>query len=271
MNNSLLIGKGNGISRFLSSKLGISSIPSSELKNIDLSKFTKIIYTSTDPSHLLKKDEMRNYLNKNIINIYRLLESKFTGEIIYFSSIDSGAYKVRKEENRNEIEEMYTPYSFSKYIAESLFLSHKKLESCTVLRLGLLWPTKENSNLFHALHSKPEKIKLNLNSSYYLTPYSLILNFIKKNIMKNSKFENRIGYLASSNKFTLSNILNLRNINHKLVMDNNYLYQTKTMDNEIDNFIEGNWFNWEKESDYNSLIAKALKTNGYEKILPNRI
>ena len=63
----------------------------------------------------------------------------------------------------------------------------------------------------------------------------------------------------------------LRNLKNKSEMNHNYLYQTKDMENGINNFTKGNWYNWEREPDYNNLIGKALCLNGKDEILPNKI
>ena len=266
-NRSLIIGKGKGISNFLSRELKIDSYPSKVLKDLNLTDYDNIIYTSTDPSHNISFGTIPLYLEKNIRSIYHILESNFRGKLTYLSSIDSGPYNVFKENQKNQIEDMYTSYSFCKLMAESLLASHSLFEKCTILRLGLLWPTTGNSNFFNAVESDPQNINLNLNSSYYLTPYSLVLKYlINRNYI--SKDKCIIGYLSSSNKINLSLILKLRGIN--LTKNNNfsYCYMAKDRDPNINNLTEDKWFNWEEEDDFNHLIAKGLTINGNEQILP---
>ena len=74
------------------------------------------------------------------------MESNFKGTMIYISSVDSGSYEVTRSGSKDQLEEMFTPYSFSKFAAESLFLNHKSFNRCIVLRVGMLWPTKYESN-----------------------------------------------------------------------------------------------------------------------------
>ncbi len=269
MEKSILVGKGSGISNYLSKSLGIEMISSTELERIDLSNFDNIIYTSTDPSHFIEQNKMCKYLNKNIRSIYRIIESKFSGRLIYLSSIESGPIKVKRENLNDQVEDMFTPYSFSKYSAESLFLSQNCFKQCIVLRLGMLWPTKTNSNLFHALESQPEDINLNFNSNFYLTPYSLVLRYIEK-ITKERISNDIFGYLTSSNKFSLSSLLKIRKINYSDINNNKYLYLTKDISYEIKNFSTGGWYDWEKELDYNHIIASSLNLNTKEEILPSR-
>ena len=268
MENSILIGKGSGISKYLSLSLGIERISSIELEDIDLSNLDNIIYTSTDPSHFIEPNKMHKYLNKNFRSIYRILESKFSGRLIYLSSIESGSFKVKRENLNDQLEEMFTPYSFSKYSAESLFLSHNCFKQCIILRLGMLWPTKTNSNLYHAIESQPKDINLNLNSNFYLTPYSLVLRYIEK-ITKEKISYDILGYLTSSNKFSLSSLLKIRKLNYSDSNNTKYLYLTKDLNYEIDNLSFGGWYDWQKESDYNSLIAAVLNSKRKDSILPN--
>lgn len=269
MENSILVGKGSGISNYLSKTLSIERISSIDLEEIDLSNFDNIIYTSTDPSHFIEQNKMYKYLNKNIRSIYRILESKFSGRLIYLSSIESGPIKVKRANTNDQLEEMFTPYSFSKYSAESLFLSQNCFKQCIVLRLGMLWPTKTNSNLFHAIESQPEDINLNLNSNFYLTPYSLVLRYIEK-IFQERISDDILGYLTSSNKFSLSSLLKIRKLNYSDLNNNKYLYLTKDMSYETRNLSSGGWYDWEKESDYNHLIASSLNSKTKEAILPSR-
>ena len=268
MKNSILIGKGSGISNFLSSSLGIERISSIELEEIDLSNFDNIIYTSTDPSHFIEQNKMYKYLNKNIRSIYRIIESKFSGRLIYLSSIESGSFKVKRENLNDQVEEMFTPYSFSKYFAESLLLSQKCFKQSIILRLGMLWPAKKNSSLFHTLESQPIDINININSNFYLTPYSLVLRYIQK-ITKEKINHDIFGYLTSSNKFSLSSLLKLRKLNYSNDNSKKYLYLTKDLNYEMNNLSVGGWYDWQKESDYNKLIATALISNRNESILPN--
>ena len=179
----IIIGKGNGISKFLSDSLNINLLPASELKNINLSEYKNIIYTSSDPSINLKNVDIANYLEKNIINIYNIVNSDFKGSFTYISSIDSGFYEVYNEKYNNQKEELFTPYSFSKYSVELLLTKNKNFKECNILRLGALWPAKKTSNLHKAIYSNPEDIKLNLKSFYYVTPYSLLVHFIKKKLL----------------------------------------------------------------------------------------
>ena len=146
--NSIIIGKGTGISKYLAENLGIKAISVKDLKSLKLSDYEYMIYTSADPSHHLAKENVHAYLDKNLRSIYYILESDFQGSMIYISSVDAGSYKVRKDSFQDQIEEMFTPYSFSKFAGESLFLNHKNFSKCAILRVGLFWPTKYNSNFF---------------------------------------------------------------------------------------------------------------------------
>ena len=165
---------------------------------------------------------------------------------------------------------MYTPYSFSKYTLESLLINHKFFEQCHILRLGLLWPAKLDSNIFKALKQQPDDLNVNFDSTYYITPYSLIRNFLKAEHFTKTN-ENIFGYLMSSNKLNLSSLFDLRGFEFYQPNDLRYSYITKEKDNNFPNLAEGGWFNWEEENDYNDLIAKALLINGNEIILPKEV
>ena len=145
---------------------------------------------------------------------------------------------------------------------------NKNFKKTNILRLGFIWPGRKNSNLYKAIFSQKKDIKLNLNSSFYITPRSLILDYIKNksNNISDSKI---IGFLSSSNKVYLKDLLRLRNIDFDLKNDKNYLYSTKDKDNSIKNLVANN-FNWEEKEDFNPLIAKALSMKGKEIILPFR-
>lgn len=273
MNNftrSIIIGKGSGISSFLSRQLNIESFPSKSLKDLNLSNYDNIIYTSTDPSHKLSFEDFPSYLQKNIRNIYRILESNFKGRLTYLSSVDSGTFNVYRINQEKLSDKMFTPYSFSKYSAESLLYNYPFFEKCTILRLGLLWPSKGQSNFFHAVKSDPNNIKLDLNSSYYITPYSLLLNFLK---YRNYQFKNNYikGYLTSTNITSLSLICKLRGIDYCERNDSKYCYVTRARDSNIDQFTKGSWFDWENEFDFDLLIAKSLTFNSNDDMLPNMI
>ena len=54
-NKSLIIGRGDGISKYLSQEFGFENLPSNQIKDINLSNYKNIIYTSTDPSRVAKK------------------------------------------------------------------------------------------------------------------------------------------------------------------------------------------------------------------------
>ena len=267
-NKSLVVGRGKGISKYLSEQFGFDNIPSNQIKNINLKEYKNIIYTSCDPCFELPKNSISLYLEKNIINIHRIIESDFNGSFTYISSIDSGPYSVRRNELKNQKEKMFTPYSFSKYCCELLLLSNKNFKSYNILRVGLLLPTKKNSNLYKTLYSSPEDIQINLNSSFFITPYSLILKFIKNNFGND---ENFFGYLTSSNKVILSDLLRLRNLNYSLEInsDKKYLYRSREKDNNLVNLVKNNFYNWEEENDFEPLIAKGLQLYGNEDILPN--
>ena len=265
-NKSLIVGRGNGISKYLFDKFGFDNCSSSQIRNINLSDYNNIIYTSSDPSFEIPKNKISEYLEKNIFNITRIIESDFKGSFTYLSSIDSGPYLVKRKELNYQVENMFTPYSFSKYCCEILLLSSKNFKSCNILRIGLLLPTKKHSNFYKTLNYSPEDINLNLKSSFYITPYSLILKFIKNNF---GNEKNYFGYLTSSNKVFLSDILKFRNLEFNLDNDDRYLYQTREKDNNLENIVKNNFFNWEEENDYDPIVAKCLQISGHEEILPN--
>ena len=265
----IIIGKGNGISKFLSDSLNINLLPASELKNINLSEYKNIIYTSSDPSINLENVDIANYLEKNIINIYNIVNSDFKGSFTYISSIDSGFYEVYNEKYNNQKEELFTPYSFSKYSVELLLTKNKNFKECNILRLGAFWPAKKTSNLHKAIYSNPEDIKLNLKSFYYVTPYSLLVHFIKKKL-PNKKNKFTIGYLTSSNKISLSDLLKIRNLNYQHCDNKKFLYHTRSKDKDVMNLMDYISFDWEKEKDFNSIIGDALNLNNHESILPSR-
>ena len=148
---------------------------------------------------------------------------------------------------------MFTPYSFSKNCCELLLLSNSKFTSCNILRIGLIFPTKNYSNLYKTLNLSPEDVNINLNSSFYITPSSLILKFIKSNFGKD---KNIFGYLSSSNKVSLSDIFKFRNLDLNLETNDTdkYIYRTKEKDKNLVNIAENNFFNWEEEDDFNSII-----------------
>ena len=268
--NSLIIGKGQGISKYLSNKIGIKCISSSEISKLDFSKYQNIIYTSTDPSYIINSQNIYKYIEKNFRNIFYILESNFRGKITYLSSVESGSFEIKRIRSDYQVEEMYTPYSFSKFTMESLLLNHRSFMACNILRLGLLWPAKLNSNIHSVINCCSDNLNLNVNvnSRYFITPYSLVLNFLKENIF-NQKNENIFGYLMSSNSLTLKSIFELRGIEYNK-FDNNYLYLAKEKDIKLPNLADGGWFDWEKENDYERLIAKALQIGGSEALLPNR-
>ena len=76
------------------------------------------------------------------------------------------------------------------------------------------------------------------------------------------------GYLSSSNKVYLSDILKLRNIKYKS-NNNLYTYRSKDKEKNIDDLVENLNYNWQEEEDYNSLIGKCLNLNGKDAILPH--
>ena len=266
--NPLIIGKGQGISKYLSNQIGIKCISSGEISKIDFSKFQNIIYTSTDPSYIVNSKNIYPYIQKNFRNIFYLLESNFRGKITYLSSVESGSFEIKRNSSEHQTEHMYTPYSFSKFTMESLLLSHKSFKACNILRLGLLWPAKLNSNINKVINNISDDLNVNVNSSYYITPYSLVLKFLKENIF-NQKKENIFGYLMSSNRLTLRSIFELRGIKFNKY-DNNFSYLAKEKDIKIPNLADGGWFDWKKEDDFNNLIAKALQIGGSEALLPTR-
>ena len=51
IDDAIIIGKGTGISKFLSDNLKIKSIKTKDLIGLDLSSYKTIIFTSTDPSY----------------------------------------------------------------------------------------------------------------------------------------------------------------------------------------------------------------------------
>ena len=264
---SLIIGRGNGISKYLTKEFGFDNIASNQMKEINLSCYENIIYTSSDPSVEIPNHQISAYLEKNIINIHRIIESDFKGSLTYLSSIDSGPYKVRRRETNKQIENMFTPYSFSKYCCEQLLISNKNFKGCNILRIGLLMPPKKHSNLYKTLNLDSKDISINLNSSFFVTPYSLIVNFIKNSL---GKEENIFGYLTSTNKVVLSDILKFRNLKFNLDLDDKYLYISRKKDKNIANIAEKICFNWEEESDFNPIIAKCLRMHGREVILHNK-
>ena len=83
------------------------------------------------------------------------------------------------------------------------------------------------------------------------------------------KKKNYFGYLTSSNKVFLSDILKHRNLEFNLENDDRYLYQSRDKDNNLENIVKNNFFNWEEENDYDPIVAKCLQISGYEEILPN--
>lgn len=262
---SIIIGKGIGISKFLSDNLGIKSISTKDLLNFDLSTYKTIIYTSTDPSNKLEFGS--SYLEKNFRSLYYVLESNFKGTMIYISSVDSGSYEVNRGGPYKQLEEMFTPYSFSKYSAESLFLNHKSFKRCIVLRVGMLWPTRLETNFFNVVEFNNKDVTLNLYSEFYVTPYSLILKFLKNNFL-NEQRKTIFGYLTSSNKLTFMKLLNMKGIFPDNQNKDKYIYKTKNKELGLLNLTAGDWFNWEEENDFNLTIAKALFQNGKEEILP---
>ena len=264
--NSIIIGKGSGLSKLISQDLGIPNLPSNQLSNLNLSSFQNIIYTSCDPSNNLIKKDIKTYLEKNILNIYRIVKSGFRGKFTYISSIDTGHFEITRNDLPCQSEKMFTPYSLSKYFAESLILSENKFHKCNILRLGLIFPTKSNNNFYRALNSKPESLNINLNSSFYITPYSLVSKFLNSNKAKQEKLN--YGYLSSSNKVHLSDIFKLRNIKYKSLNNNLYTYRSKDKEKNIDDLVENINYNWQEEQDYNSLIGKCLNLNRRESILP---
>ncbi len=268
-NDEIIIGRGNGISQYLSDNLNINSLPSSELKNLNLSKYKNIIYTSSDPSINLQRVDITDYLEKNIINIYNIINSDFNGSFTYISSVDSGFYEVMNGKYNNQKEEMFTPYSFSKYSVELLLTKNKKFQECNILRLGALWPAKNTSNFHKAIYARPEDIKLNLRSFFYVTPYSLLLHFIKNKLQNRT---NRIlfGYLTSSNIIYLSDLLKIRNQDDEYNDTKKFLYHTRSKDKNFKNFTDYLNFDWEKENDFNPIIADALNMNSQDVILPSR-
>ena len=262
----LIVGSGSGISKFLSKKFQTENIPSNSLKDVDLSKYKHIIYTSTDPASYLPEQNISEYLEKNIFNIYKIIQSNFRGCFSFISSIDSGPYDIQREGIEYQNEKMFTPYSFSKYSSELLILSCNIFERCNILRIGLLWPPKTKNNFYKALNSPLSDIKLNLDSSFFITPYSLVSRFFDK--YKNEKETLSYGYLTSSNKIFLSDLLKLRDMDLSLIKKDLYTYRSRDKDTNIKNLLNGNWYDWSKEEDFNPLIAKCLKLHKKEEILP---
>ena len=164
----------------------------------------------------MNKVDIIRYLEKNIINIYKIINSKFIGTFTYISSIDSGPYEFICPSSNN-IVDVYSPYSFSKYAAELLLSGNKNFKKTNILRLGFIWPGRKTQTCIKLYFRKKKDIKLNLNSSFYITPRSLILDYIKNksNNISDSKI---IGFLSSSNKVYLKDLLRLRNIDFDLKM-----------------------------------------------------
>ena len=270
LNKSIIIGSGtgSGFSKYLSDNLKIKTIPSSVIDDFDLSSFNNIIYTSTDPSFDLIKVDINKYLEKNIINIYKIINSKFKGIFTYISSIDSGPYEFLCPKSK-KIVDMYSPYSFSKHSAELLLLNNDKFYKTNILRLGFIWPGRKTSNLYKAIYSSNFNININLNSSFYITPRSLVLDFMNNQSQNNSE-SIKFGNLSSSNKVYLKDLLKLRNIDLNLANDEKYLYITKDKDMNLHNLIPTGSFNWEDKEDFNPLIADALSIKRKELILPFR-
>ena len=186
--------------------------------------------------------------------------------MIYISSVDSGSYEVLKEIQVINWRKclLHIPLVNLQQVS---FLNHAPFERCIILRLGMLWPTKYESNFFNVVKKCQEDIKLNLSSEFYVTPYSLVLKYLKNNFL-NKKKKKIFGYLTSSNKVTFLKLLNMNNIFPENKENSNYLYKTKNKDLELTNLTSGNWFNWEEEDDFNLTIAKALFSQGKEEILP---
>ena len=67
--NSIIVGKGAGISKYLSLNLGIKAINFKELKNINFLDYENIIYTSVDPSNNLVNSNVYSYIDKNFRSI----------------------------------------------------------------------------------------------------------------------------------------------------------------------------------------------------------
>ena len=179
-NKSLIVGRGNGISRYLFDKLSCDNCTSAQIGNVNLSEYNNIIYTSSDPAFEMPKNKISEYLEKNIFNINTIIKSDFKGSFTYISSTDAGSYLVRRKELNYQLENMFTPYSFSKYCCELLLLSSQNFKSCNILRIGLLLPTNKDSNFYKTLNNSPEDININLKSSFYITPYSLVLEIYKE-------------------------------------------------------------------------------------------
>ena len=266
---TIIIGQGDGISKKLSKEFGIKNLSSRVFKNLDFSNYNHIIYTSTDTAIDISKSNISTYLEKNIINIQSIVESNFTGKFTYISSVDSGAYMAKKFGFVDQYEEMFTPYSFSKYCSELLILSNKKsFQNYSILRLGLLWPPKNDSNIYKSVNSSYADININLNSSFYITPYSLLSKFMNK--IFNDQDSSVYGYLTSSNLLKISDLLALRNIKINSSKEQFYFYKSKEKDKNLECLVKNGWFNWEEENDYNPLIAKCLLMSGKESIISNK-
>ena len=262
-------GRGSGLSTYLSANLKIQTFPSRLLDGLNFKNYNHIIYTSCDPSFDLNKTNITNYLEKNIINIYKIINSGFKGIFTYISSVESGFYQVYSLSQEKKIEKMFTPYSFSKYTAELLLTSNNNFTKTNILKLGFIWPGREESNLSKAIFSSPNEISINYNSCFFITPRSLVLDFIKNQSNVISK-KIEIGYLSSSNKVYIKDILKLRNLDYSFKNDEKFLYVTKAKENNIMSLLTSGSFNWEEKEDFNPLIGDALNIEGKEVILPNR-
>ena len=119
------------------------------------------------------------------------------------------------------------------------------------------------------IFSSPNEISINYNSCFFITPRSLVLDFIKNQSNVISK-KIEIGYLSSSNKVYIKDILKLRNLDHSFGNDGKFLYVTKAKDNNVLSLLTAGSFNWEEKEDFNPLIGDALNIEGKEVILPNR-
>ena len=65
-------------------------------------------------------------------------------------------------------------------------------------------------------------------------------------------------------------MLKIRNLNYKDYDNTKFLYHTRSKDKDVFNLMDNISFDWEKEKDFNSIIADALNLNNNEKILPHR-
>ena len=244
----LIVGAGPGLSLSLATNYSALCVQSADLIDINLGDYDLILYTSCDPRHSIPLGEIDTYLSKNFWIPKFLADSNFQGHLIYISSLDVAANLVDHSEPLDI-------YAFSKLAAERTFFQSHVEFSVSCLRLGALWPPKAQNNIFKAVHSQMPHLSIDSKSSFFITPFSLVVEAINYVISLS-----RPRYLANlfyGTRFTLADIILSDGRQLPNISSNQYLYTSNEPDPSLDNVAHLISYNWSSHDDFCAPICIA--------------